>query len=262
MVPLVDTHCHLNSEELQPDLENVLERAGNVSIARMMVVGTDGPTSEQAVKLAAEYPSKGIYAAVGIHPHDTTPLLGADSLPDWLKKLADIPCVRAIGETGLDYHYDLSPRSIQKLSFEWHVDFAREIGKPLVVHIREAFDDAMDILEKQQADDCGGIIHCFSGTWDNAVRALDLGFYISFAGPVTYPANKILRDVASKVPLNRILCETDSPYLAPQAKRGKINEPANVVHVFRLIAELRDMDLDAFAEAVWNNSCAVFGWGE
>lgn len=260
MLRLVDTHCHLNSEELEPDLENVLDRARSKGVTRIMVVGTDQDTSEKAVTLAKNYHSEGIYSAVGVHPQDSPSINGG--IPGWLRSLADIPWVRAIGETGLDYHYDLPSRTIQKLSLEWHVDLAKEIGKPLIVHIRDAFDDSMDILEACGACDCGGIIHCFSGTWPDAVRALDMGFYISFAGPVTYPKNTVLRDVASKIPLDRILCETDSPYLAPQQQRGKVNEPANVAYIFRLIAELRGLDLDTLADAVWNNSSTVFGWGD
>jgi TatD DNase family protein len=256
----VDTHCHLNDEDFEIDLDEVLSRAKAENIARMMVVGTDELSSTRAVELAGKYSYYGLYASVGVHPHDSISI--KDGVPDWVYTLSSDPMVRAIGETGLDYHYDHSPRDIQKISFAWHVDLAKQLNKPLIVHIREAYDDSMDILKREEARECGGVIHCFSGSWENAVAALDMGFYISFAGPLTYPRNHELRDVATRIPLENLLCETDSPYLAPQGKRGKRNEPANVKYVFEMIAELRGLDMETLQKAVWDNSCKLFKWGE
>jgi TatD DNase family protein len=256
----VDTHCHLNDEDFETDLDEVLSRAKAGNIARMMVVGTDELSSTRAVELAEKHPYYGLYASVGVHPHDSISI--KDGLPDRVHQLSSGPVVRAIGETGLDYHYDHSPRDIQKISFAWHVDLAKQLNKPLIVHIREAYDDSMDILKREEARECGGVIHCFSGSWENAVAALDMGFYISFAGPLTYPRNHELRDVATRIPLENLLCETDSPYLAPQGKRGKRNEPANVKNVFEMIAELRGLDMETLQKAVWDNSCKLFKWGE
>ena len=259
MLNLVDTHCHLNSEEMEKDLENILQRANDQNITRIMIVGADIDSSIKAVNLSKHFTSSGLYAAVGVHPHDSSSIPGG--IPEVLVSLSHESCVRAIGETGLDYHYDLSPRSQQRDSLAWHIDLAKRVGKPLIVHIRESFDDAIDILTTEKAEDCGGIIHCFSGSWDDAVKVLDLGFYISFAGPVTYPKNKDLQEIASRVPMEKLLCETDSPYLAPQFKRGKVNEPSFVVYIFQFIAQLRNMDLENFVDTVWNNSCRVFKWG-
>lgn len=256
----VDTHCHLNDEDFKSDLVEVLSRAKAENIARMMVVGTDEPSSTRAVELAVNYSHFGLYASVGVHPHDSITI--KDGVPEWVYSLSSDPVVRAIGETGLDYYYDHSPRDMQKIAFAWHIDLARKLNKPLIVHIREAYEDSMNILKTEEARECGGVIHCFSGSWKNAVTALDMGFYISFAGPLTYPRNHELRDVASRIPLERLLCETDSPYLAPQGKRGKRNEPAYVGNVFELIADLRGLDMEILKEAVWDNSCKVFKWGE
>lgn len=260
MVYLVDTHCHLNSEELDKDLHDILQRAREENIRRMMVVGADLETSFNAVSLSKKYEIDGLYAAVGIHPHDCHSIPGG--IPRELITLSSEDRVRAIGETGLDYHYDLSPRARQKDSMAWHIDLAKSLGKPLIVHIREAYADAIDILKAEKADECGGVIHCFSGSWEDAVNVLDLGFYISFAGPVTYPRNVDLRETAGRIPLEKLLCETDSPYLAPQAKRGKVNEPSYIVYIYELIAGIRDMDQDSFIKTVWDNSCRIFKWGE
>jgi TatD DNase family protein len=169
--------------------------------------------------------------------------------------------VVAIGETGLDFHYDPSPRNLQRDCFRQHIDLAINSGKPLVVHVREAYDEALDVLRRENADRCGGVIHCFAGEWRHAVEALDLGFYVSFAGPVTYPRSTGLREVAAKIPMDRLLCETDSPYLAPQPWRGKSNQPAYVAAVYETVAATRGIPIEELAEEVWRNAARLFGWG-
>ena len=256
---LVDTHCHLNMKELSATLETTLRSAREAGLERLLVAGFDEPSSREAVTLARAHMREGLFAAVGIHPHDakTCP---SGKLPGTLAAWAQDSRVVAIGETGLDFYYDHSPRNLQGDCFRQHIDLAINFGKPLVVHVREAYDEALDVLRRENADRCGGVIHCFAGEWHHAVEALDLGFYVSFAGPVTYPRSTGLREVAAKIPMDRLLCETDSPYLAPQPWRGKSNQPAYVAAVYETVAATRGMPIEEFAEEVWRNAARLFGW--
>jgi len=256
---LADTHCHLDMEQFREDLETVLDRAAEAGLRRLLVVGSDETSSFAVHRLALDYADRGVFAAVGVHPHDASS--AAEGLSAELHDLANAPCVAAIGETGLDYHYDHSPRDVQRRVFADHVAWAVKAGKPLVVHIREAYDDALALLRSEDASRCGGVIHCFSGTWEDAKAALDLGFYVSFAGPVTFPRSAELREIAGRIPTDRILCETDAPYLAPQPFRGKRNEPAYVRFVYETLATARKTTFEALAEHVWKNAEALFGWG-
>ena len=255
----VDSHCHLNMEEFSPTLEGVLEEASTAGVLRLLVVGFDTASSADAVSIARVYRGQGLYAAVGVHPHDakTCPAGGLPkNLEDWALERE----VVAVGETGLDFHYDLSPRKAQEESFRRHIDMAVRVGKPLIVHVREAYGEALQILREERADRCGGVIHCFSGDWQDAEAALDLGFHVSFAGPVTYPRSTGLRETAGKIPASRLLCETDSPYLAPQPWRGRTNRPAYVTAVYDVIAEERKVPVETLAEEVWRNAAGLFGW--
>lgn len=259
MERLVDTHCHLAMEDFANDLAETLERARLAGVEKMLIVGSDEKGSLDAFDLVSRESSSGLFAAVGIHPHDSSS--ASDGIPDSVSELARHPIVVAVGETGLDYFYDHSPREVQKEVFALHIALARECAKPLVVHVRDAYDDAMEILRKEKTHDRGGVIHCFSGEMHHALAAIDLGFYISFAGPLSYPGNETLRKIAAGLPLERILCETDSPYLSPQPKRGKRNEPANVRFVYEELARVRGISAQACAETVRDNASRLFGWG-
>lgn len=259
MERFADTHCHLAMEDFEVDLAEILNRAALAGVERMLVVGSDEKNSIAAFDLVQGNKRSGLYAAVGIHPHEADS--ASAGIPESIFELVKDPSVVAVGETGLDYFYDHSPRDVQKKVFALHVGLARECEKPLVVHVRDAYDDAMDILRREKASGCGGVIHCFSGEMEHALAAIDLGFYISFAGPLTYPKNSNLREIASRLPLERILCETDSPYLSPQPRRGKRNEPANVRFVYEELAAARGISLHSLAEAVRDNASRLFGWG-
>jgi TatD DNase family protein len=258
---LLDSHCHLNMEEFAEDLELILRSAREARVERMLVAGFDEPSSGKALALAKAHPAEGVFAAVGIHPHDakTCPPGGLpESFQDW----AADPRVVAIGETGLDLHYNLSPREVQEESFRRHIALAERVRKPLVVHVRDAYDEAIGILRDEAAGRCTGVIHCFSGEWRHAAEALEMGFFLSFAGPLTFPREAALREVAARVPEDRLLCETDSPYLAPQPYRGRRNQPAYVAAVYETLAEVRKVPLEILAGQVWRNAERLFGWGD
>jgi TatD DNase family protein len=236
-VSLIDSHCHLDSAEFNADRDAVIERAIAAGVEHMLAIGTgDGPPDlEAGLRLAEAHPA--FYATVGIHPHDA-----AKAAVDDFKRLADLlahPKVLAIGEIGLDYHYDFSPREIQKSAFIQQMEIAASAGKPIVIHTREAWDDTLELVEQHWAPNGGGIMHCFSGGPEEARHALDLGFYLSFGGIVTFPKALAVQEAAKSAPRERILIETDAPYLAPVPKRGKRNEPALIVHTARKLAELR-----------------------
>jgi TatD DNase family protein len=265
---LFDTHCHLDMKEFRDDLPDVLDRAARAGVARLLLAACDEASSYEVLRIARENPKDSrvaIIAAAGVHPHEASSV--KDGLPDELTDLTANKLVAAVGETGLDFHYDNSPRDIQSMSFERHIDWARHASKPLIVHLRnadvrsegDAYKEAIALMKVNNADECGGVIHCFSGDKKDAKAALDLGFYISFAGPVTYPKAENLREAAAYVPPDRLLCETDSPYLAPQGHRGKRNEPAFVSETYGKVAEVRGMTTEALAEIIWVNGERLFG---
>jgi TatD DNase family protein len=250
---LIDTHCHLDPAYFPAGPDEVLARAAAASVAGFVVVGvgSDLAPARAAVALASRLPDR-IGAALGVHPHDATSL-DAASLAE-LTTLAARPEVVAVGEIGLDYHYDHAPRDVQREVFARLVHLAREVRKPIVIHTREAAADTLAVLESEGARDVGGVIHCFSEDRAFAERALDLGFDISFSGIVTFKSAAAIHDVARWAPLDRILVETDSPYLAPVPLRGKPCEPAYVVHTARRVAELRGMAFEDLAEATTRNA--------
>ncbi len=266
---LVDTHCHLNREYYPQGLKEVFENALKADVKRLLFASADLESSKEAADFVREHSMMPeVWAMVGVHPHRASSV--SDGLPPALEKLAADPKVSAVGEIGLDYFYDNSPREIQREVFRKQIRLAKKINKPIAVHIRDsakrdlgdANGEAIKILQEESADAVGGVIHCFSGNRDDALKALELDFYISFAGPVTFPKNKELREIAMDVvPLERILCETDSPYLAPQRIRGKINEPCYVREIYELISMLKCVPLTDFAEAVRENGEKLFGWG-
>jgi len=248
-VKLVDSHCHLDDKQFDADREEVIARAREAGVERMLAIGTgEGPPDlEAALRLARQYPF--MYATVGVHPHDA-----AKATPETfaaLRVLAAEPKVLAIGEIGLDYHYDFSPREVQREVFAAQMKLAAEAAKPIAIHTREAWDDTLRLLRENWTG--AGIIHCFSGGPTEARQALDLGFHLSFGGVLTFPKAEALREAARMAPEDRLLVETDAPYLAPVPKRGKRNEPAFMVETVRRLAEVRGVPPEHIAEVTTGN---------
>lgn len=252
---LTDTHAHLDDEKFAPDLEEVIGRALAAGVTAVLTVASDLRSARSSIALAERFPF--IWAAVGVHPHEA-----AAAPEDYLSRLAGLarhPKVVAVGEIGLDYHYDFSPRPVQREVFRAQLQLARELELPVIVHTREADGDTLAIL--REAGHGRGVMHCFSGDWAMAAECLALGYHLSFAGTVTFPRSEGLRQVAARVPLDRLLVETDCPYLAPVPKRGRRNEPAFVVYTARTVAELRGITLAELAEATSANARALFRFG-
>ena len=225
---LYDTHAHLDDAKLYPEIENVLARAAAVGVAYINTIGCDWKTSLMSVHIAEKYPEH-VFAAVGVHPHEAAGLNAEQE--EKLFSLAKAEKVVGWGEIGLDYHYDLSSRDIQRRVFRAQIDAAKQAGLPVIIHDREAHQDTLDILRSEHAGINGGVLHCFSGSWEMAKECMKLGYYISFAGPVVFPKSTRLKEVAQQVPLDRILIETDSPYLAPVPVRGKRNSSLYIHYV-------------------------------
>jgi len=248
-VKLVDSHCHLDDKQFEPDRNEVIARAREAGVERMMAIGTgDGPPDlEAAVRLARRHSF--IYATVGVHPHDA-----AKATPETfaaLETLSKEPKVLAVGEIGLDYHYDFSPRDVQRDVFVEQLKLASRTGKPIVIHTREAWEDTLALLRTHWAG--AGIMHCFSGGPAEAIQALDLGFYLSFGGVLTFPKAEAPREAARLAPEDRLLIETDAPYLAPVPKRGRRNEPAFMVETARRLADVRGVTAERVAEVTTGN---------
>ena len=241
----VDSHCHLDDEKFDADRDAVIARAHDAGVRTMLAIGTgDGPPDlEAALRLAEKYPS--IYATVGVHPHDASK--AAAGTLERLAQLLTHPKVVALGEIGLDYHYDFSPRDRQREVFAEQLGIARAARRPVIIHTREAWGDTMTALREHWDPALGGIMHCFSGGPDHAREALDLGFYLSFGGVVTFPKALNVQEAARMTPADRLLIETDAPYLAPVPHRGKRNEPAFVVDTARRLASLRAVTLEDIA---------------
>ena len=255
---LIDTHVHLDDLRYDTDREAVFQRAEEAGVGAFITIGCDLATSTSAVKLAAERPN--VYATVGVHPHEVKRIE-----PHWyeeLRQLAQQPKVVAFGEVGLDFHYDHSPREVQRLRFREQIALAKSLRLPLVIHTREAQEDTMTILREEHAESIGGVFHCFSGDPWLAKEALDLGFYLSFSGIITFRNATLLRDVIRTVPDDRILIETDAPYLTPVPFRGKRNESAYVKLVAEQIAELKYENsatgLSQVSELTTNNAKRLF----
>jgi TatD DNase family protein len=251
---LFDTHVHLNAEQFNEDLQEVIDRAQAEGVEKMVVVGFDRPTITKAIELCETYDF--IYASVGWHPVDAIDMKPEDL--EWLRELSAHPKVVALGEMGLDYHWDKSPKEIQKEVFKKQIQLAREVNLPIIIHNREATSDIVEILKEEGAAEVGGIMHCFSGSVETAKECLDMNFYISLGGPVTFKNAKKPKEVAEAVPLDRLLIETDCPYLAPHPYRGKRNEPAFVKLVAEQIAELKGISYDEVAKATTENAKKLF----
>jgi len=252
---LFDTHCHLDAEYFPEGPAAVLERARAAGVGAFACVGVGSLAQTQnAAALAEQFPN--VVATAGIHPHDASTADAA--LEAELEALASRPRVVAVGEVGLDYHYDHSPRDVQRGVFARAIALARRVKKPLVIHTRSAAADTLDVLEAEAARDVGGIIHCFSEDRAFAERALELGFYLSFSGILTFKNARAVHEVAAWAPEDRLLVETDSPYLAPVPLRGKTCEPAYVTHTAARLAELRETPLDRIQAVTTENALRLF----
>jgi len=252
---LIDTHCHLTYDELAGDIEAVVSRSRQAQVSGWVTVGTDPQHNRKCVELAERFDN--MYAAVAIHPHDArivTPEIVAE-----LRRTAENPKVVAIGETGLDYHYNLSPHVDQRRVFARHLQIASELNLPVIIHCREAFDETIEILDEYGKAVRSVVFHCFSGSAENAQVVIAKGYHVSFTGVVTFKNAEQSRQVARLVPLEKLMVETDCPYMSPEpVRKQKVNEPALMVHTVGRLAELKGMDLESFAEAVTKTSRSFF----
>ena len=253
---LIDSHCHLNMLDLKPfdgDLTKVIEAAKAVGVEKMLCIGTDQQHLPDVLACANNY--ENVFATVGMHPSDSQDnILTVEEIV----QLASQPKVVGIGETGLDYYYDNSDRAIQQESFRKHIRAAIELDLPVIIHSRSAPEDTLSILKEEGIEKCGAVLHCFTESWDMAKAALDMGLYISISGIVTFKNAHQVKDVASRVPMDRLLVETDSPFLAPVPYRGKPNYPAYVKDVATYIAAMRGLAFEEFAAQTTENFYRLF----
>jgi TatD DNase family protein len=251
---LIDTHCHLDMEPYRADLDEVVARAGAHGVNRIITVGIDLASSRAALELAGIYP--GIFAAVGVHPHNVAGLTDHD-----YRELADLaakPAVVAYGEIGLDFHYDYAPAEVQIKHFARQVDLAKQLALPLIVHDRDAHAEVLAVLDRARPLPAGGVMHCFSGDAAFARAVIDLGFYVSIPGVVTFKKAEILHEAVRVISLERLILETDGPYLAPEPRRGRRNEPALLLFTAAKVAELKGLSLEAVAAATTANAEKLF----
>lgn len=252
---LFDSHCHLEDDRFNEDRDQVMARMAENGVTRCILAGSDLNSSQRIVDLTRQHDN--VYGVVGFHPHEAK--FWTDGCEARLSRWQQEKRIVGIGEIGLDYYYDLSPRDIQQQVFEKQLLLARRLGVPAVFHIRDAHGDVLDILRAHRQELPAGVVHCYSGSVESAREYLDMGFYLSLAGPVTFKnANKLL-DVARFVPDDRLLVETDSPYLAPVPMRGKRNEPSFVRYVAQTVAQLRGVSPDDLAAAATRNTCRLYG---
>ncbi|MBH5320736.1 TatD family hydrolase [Paenibacillus sp. GSMTC-2017] len=252
---LFDTHTHLDSYKFDEDREEVIERARAAGVDLMVNIGFDRETIPTTMALAEKY--EFIYAAVGWHPVESIHMKPEDL--DWIEELCSHKKVVAIGEIGLDYHWDTSPKEVQQRVFREQIRLARKVDKPIVIHNRDAHEDILRILKEEKASEVGGVMHCFSGSSETAKQCLDMNFYISFGGPVTYKNAKVPKEVLEYVPLDRLLIETDSPYLTPHPFRGKRNETSYVALVAQAAAEIKGKTVEEIALITTSNGKKCFG---
>ncbi len=249
---LVDSHCHL---EYNNNLKNIIEAAKKAGVEYILDAGSGLNDIASHIKICEEF--GGVYTAAGAHPHEATEY--QDITVDDIVKAADNDKVIAIGEAGLDYFYDFAPKELQTALFEKNIKASQITGKPLIIHNRESDDDMIRLLKNAyDKKEFNAIVHCYSSTWRLAEEALSLGFYISASGMITFPKSQEIRDNFGKIPLDRLLVETDSPYLAPVPKRGKVNEPANVVFTAQKLAEIKNISFEKLAEITTQNFKRLF----
>lgn len=252
---LFDTHTHLDAPQFDADREEVIARAVEQGVTRMINIGFNRETIPSTMKLAETYDF--IYAAVGWHPQDAITMQEGDL--DWIAELCKHEKVVAIGEIGLDYYWDTSPKDVQHEVFRKQIGLARSLGMPISIHNRDAHEDVVRILREEKANEVGGVMHSFSGSWEIAKMCLDLGFHLSFGGPITFKNAKQPKEVLAKTPMDRLLIETDSPYLTPHPYRGKRNESAHVRLVAEMAAELKGVTFEEIAEITTRNALERFG---
>lgn len=254
---MIDTHCHINSEDLRPDAIAVITRARSSGVSKMIIVGCDYEDSCEAAAMAGDFSHFGLYASIGIHPHEAKRYT---AIPSAFRDIAVSSRVVALGEMGLDYHYDHSPRDVQKRMFELQLRFAEEMGMPVILHIRDAMDDAMEILTVHRG--LKMLFHCYSGGLEYLNEVLGMGGMCAFGGAVTWDnkAGEALREVVRTIPAENILCETDAPYMTPSPFRGKKNEPSYVRYVYEEIARVRNISVAELSRIVDSNAKNFFGW--
>lgn len=247
---LFDSHAHLNAEQFDDDREEVLHRAREMGVSRILNIGYNRETIPSSLQLAEKYDY--IYSTVGWHPQDAKDYHEADY--EWLKSLAGHPKVVAIGEIGLDYYWDTSPKEVQDQVFREQIRLAKEVNLPIIIHDRDAHEDVLKILKEEKAWEVGGIMHAFSGSLEMAKACIEMNFYISFGGPLTFKNARRPKEVAQGIPLERILIETDSPYLTPHPYRGKRNESGYVRYIAEVLAELRGVTFEEIADITFRNT--------
>ena len=252
---LIDTHTHLDAPEFDEDREEMITRAVEAGVSKMINIGFNRETIPTTMKLAESYDF--IYAAVGWHPVDAITMTDTDM--DWIASLCSHEKVVAIGEIGLDYHWDTSPKDVQQRVFRQQIGLARELGMPISIHNRDAHEDIVRILREEKANEVGGVMHSFSGSWETAKICLDLGFHLSFGGPITFKNARVPKEVLAQTPLDRLLIETDSPYLTPHPYRGKRNESAHVKLVAEAAAEIKGITWEELAQITYANALERFG---
>lgn len=258
LLMFIDTHVHLNADQYEEDVEEVIARALEAGVTTMVVVGFDRKTINKAMDLAARYSF--IYVVVGWHPVDAIDCTSEDLA--WIESLAEHPKVVGIGETGLDYHWDKSPKDTQQEIFRKQINLAKKVNLPIIIHNREATADIVRILKEEDASQVGGIMHCFSGSVETAKECIDMNFMISLGGPVTFKNAKTPKQVATEIPIDKLLIETDAPYLTPHPFRGKRNEPAHVTLVAEEIARLKGMSVEEVANITTRNARKLFNFHE
>jgi TatD DNase family protein len=251
---LIDSHAHLELEPLVNDPAGVIERAAAVGVIAIVSVGIDISDAEKVLEIAGRF--KGVFASLGFHPHNAKDV--HDGALSKMEELARRTEVVAYGEIGLDFFRNLAPQSVQTKVFSDQLELAKSLAKPVVIHLRNAHKEGLDILEKAAPFSAGGVIHCFSGDQSDADRALELGFYISIPGTITYKKNERLRAIVRRLPEDRILLETDAPFLAPEPLRGKSNEPAFLAHTAKKVAEIRQVSVQDVSRATTANAIRLF----
>ena len=256
-MPLADSHCHLADSRLRDEVEDVIERARMADVATLITVGAIGPIESDRLTVEIAERHRDVYAVVGVHPHNATECSSLRIAE--LRELAGSPKVAAIGESGLDFHYMHSPREAQESALRSHLALAAELGKPIVIHCRDAEERLVEIIRESSMPGRGGVIHCFTGGPSEAREFLALGFHISFSGIVTFRNASRVREAAALVPDDRVMIETDSPHLAPEPYRGKRNEPAYVVRTLEVLARVRDVPAEVLAAQTSENVHRLFG---
>jgi TatD DNase family protein len=252
---LIDSHAHLEMPEFKKDLEAVIQRAKESGVEYIFTVGTEKKDWKKALEIANSHPT--IYAILGVHPHNAKGI--DDQTYPLLRELCRDKKVRALGEMGLDFFRNLSPRDTQLQRFREQIGVARELGLPIVIHDREAHRETLEILKSEKAEECGGIIHCFSGDYEMAKVCMDIGFYISIPGSLTFKNAEIFRKIIKKIPLQSLLVETDAPFLTPEPFRGKRNEPGYVRYTAQKLAEVKSVSFEKVAEVTTENALRVYG---